>query len=182
MLSEHEYFADDAEDRRAAAVIAAELSDTLAGFTHRADQVYAWLRHRESLFPVHLTVGNPTVAPQDDPSAGVPATRTGEDMAVTMTDTQQALYPPAQAVDSKGFDVPSDAITVTEDSGGQVVALTVNPDGSALFVAVAPGAAAATWTDTEGQTFQDSINVTAGPAVGVTVGAPVVSDQPPAGG
>lgn len=182
MLTEQEYFAGDAVDRRVAAQIAAKLSDQFQGFTDRASTVYQWLRQRESLFPVHLTVGDPTVAPQDDPSAGVPATRTGEDMAVTMTDTQQALYPPAQAVDSKGFDVPSDAITVTESSGGTVVALTQNADGSALFVAVAPGAATATWTDTEGQTFQDSINVTPGAAVGVSVGEPTISDQPPAGG
>ena len=104
-------------------------------------------------------------------------------MAVTMTDTQQVLYPPAQAVDSKGFAVPADAITVTVDpADGSVVALTVNADGSALIVAAAPGTATATWTDTEAQTFQDSINVTAGPAVGVTVGEPTISDQPPAGG
>ena len=180
MLSELEYFEDDAADRRAAAQIAAQISDQLQGFTDRADTIYQWLRRRESLFPYRITVGNPTVAPQDDPSAGAPAFRSGVNMAVTMTDTQQALYPPAEATDSKGFQVPGDAITVTEDSGGLVVALTVNPDGSALFVAVAPGAATATWTDAEGQTFQDSLNVTAGPAVGVTVGAPVVSDQPPA--
>jgi hypothetical protein len=178
VLSEHEYFEDDAADRRAAAAIAARLSDQLEGFTSRADVVYLWLRQRESLYPVHIKVGDPTVAPQDDPSAGVPATRTGADMAVTMTDTQQAVYPPAEAVDSRGFQVPSDAITVTEDSGGAVVALTVGSDGTATFVAVAPGSATGTWTDTEGQTFADSINVTAGPAVGVTVGAPTVEDQP----
>ena len=84
MLTEQEYFAGDAEDRRVAAQIAARLSDQLQGFTDRATTVYQWLRQRESLFPYRIKVGNPTVAPQDDPSAGVPATRTGPAVGVSV--------------------------------------------------------------------------------------------------
>lgn len=98
-------------------------------------------------------------------------------MAVTMADNQNANYPAAAATDSKGFAVPSDAISITESSGGAVVALTVNADGSSVFAGVAPGTATATWTDPEGNTFSDSINVTPGGAVSIEVGAPTITTQ-----
>lgn len=184
MLSEAEYFEADALDRRSAAQDAVQLSDQLEGFERRADRIYAWLRRRESLYPTHLTVGNPMVAPQDDPSAGVPATRTGAGMPVTMADNQIATYPPATVVDSKGFQVPGDQVSISEDSGGAVVSVSMAdgsdpnvPAGSAVAVAVAPGTVNLTWTDAEGQTFSDSIDVTAGPAAGVTVGPPVITNQ-----
>lgn len=184
MLTQEQWFEADAEDRRAAAALAAQLKDSLDGFDSRADHVYAWLRRRETLYPLHIVVGDPLVAPQDDPSAGVPATRTGANMAVTMSDTQIATYPPASVVDTKGFPVPSDQVTITEDSGGAVVSLVVAdgsdpavPAGSAVCTAQSPGVANVTWTDNEGQTATDAITVTPGNASGVTVGPPVITDQ-----
>ncbi len=100
-------------------------------------------------------------------------------MAVTLTDTQQAAYPAPSETDSKGFPVTGDTITIAEDSAGAVVALTVNPDGSSVFAAVAPGSAQVSWTDGT-LSFVDTITVTAGAAATLVVGEPVISDEPPA--
>jgi len=128
---------------------------------------------------VSLTVGPPVIAEQADPARHLPLTRNGADMAVTMTDTQQAVYPAPSEADSKGFPVTGDVITIAESSGGSVVAMTQNPDGSVVFAAVAPGSAQVSWTDGT-LSFADSINVTPGTAASLVVGAPVIEDQPPA--
>lgn len=99
-------------------------------------------------------------------------------MAVTMADSQIATYPAPEAEDSKGFPV-SDTITVSEDSAGAVVALVDNADGTATLTAVAPGAAQVTWTDGV-ISFADTINVVAGGAASIVVGAPTITDQAPA--
>lgn len=98
-------------------------------------------------------------------------------MALTMKDSQIATYPAPEALDSKGFEV-SDTITVSEDSAGAVVALVSNEDGTSTFTAVAPGAAQVSWTDGT-ISFSDTINVTAGDAATIVVGAPEVTDQAP---
>ena len=100
-------------------------------------------------------------------------------MAVTLLDTQQATYPAPSEDDSKGFPVSGDTITITEDSAGAVVALTVNPDGSAVFAAVAPGSAQASWTDGT-LSFVDTITVTTGAVASLVVGEPVIADEPAA--
>ena len=100
-------------------------------------------------------------------------------MAVSLLDTQQATYPPPSETDSKGIPVTGDTITITEDSAGAVVALTVNPDDSAVFAAVAPGSAQVSWTDGT-LSFTDTITVTAGAAAELVVGEPVIADEPAA--
>jgi hypothetical protein len=100
-------------------------------------------------------------------------------MAISMTDTQQATYPAPSEADSRGFAVSGDVITVAEASGGTVVAMTQNADGSTTFKAVAPGAVQVSWTD-QTLSFADTINVTTGAAATLVVGAPVVADIPPA--
>jgi len=129
---------------------------------------------------VTLTVGDPVITSQADPTVTLPLTRTGADMAVTMTDGDQATYPAASETDSAGFPVTGDTITITEDSAGAVVALTQNPDGSAVFAAVAPGAAQVTWTDGT-ISFSDTINVTTGAVASLVVGAPVIAPKAAAG-
>jgi len=124
-----------------------------------------------------LAAGDPVIAEQGNPARHLPLTREGADMAVTMTDTQQATYPAPAEADSKGFPVTGDVITIAEDSGGAVVAKTENPDGSVTFTAVAPGSAQVSWTDGT-LSFADTINVTAGAAASLVVGAPVIADQP----
>lgn len=182
-----EYFDADAEDRRAALAAAVMVESQFTGAVHRADIFYNWLRARPSIVPARIVVGNPTIAPQDNPSAGVPAPPRGAGMAVVMKDSQVATYPPAEAVDAKGFPVPGDMISVSEDSAGAVVALVVAdgsdpalPAGSAVLTAVAPGNAQVTWTDGT-NSFVDGVNVTAGDVVGIQVGAAVITDQAPAG-
>lgn len=139
-----------------------------------AAQFATWLESR----PARIKVGNPVITEQGHPGHSLPLNRTGADMAVTITDTQVATYPAAEADDSKGFPV-SDTITVSEDSGGAVVALVSNPDGTAVFSAVAPGAAQVSWTDGT-ISFADTINVTSGDAATIVVGAPVITDEAPA--
>jgi hypothetical protein len=173
-----EYFAEDALDRREAASLAVELSDQLSGFEERADRVYAWLRARPSIAPARILVGDPVVSEQDSPAVPVPLKR-GANMAIVMSDTQQVAWPAPQAEDSKGFTV-TDAITETEDSGGAVIALTVNADGTSVGVAVAPGACNVTWTDGT-ISFTEAVNVTAGAVASIVVGEGVVSDAPLAG-
>jgi hypothetical protein len=134
----------------------------------------AWLGAR----PARISVGDPVITDQGHPAQQVPLNRTGADMAVTIKDTQIATYPAPEALDSKGFEV-SDTITVSEDSAGAVVAMTANADGTTSFAAVAPGAAQVSWTDGT-LSFADTINVTAGDAASIVVGAPVVTDQAPA--
>ena len=62
---------------------------------------------------------------------------------------------------------------------GAVVALTVNPDGSAVFAAVAPGSAQASWTDGV-LSFTDTLTVTTGAVASLVVGEPVITDEPAA--
>lgn len=131
-----------------------------------------WLLAR----PARITVGDPVISEQASPARSFSSTR-GADMAVTMKDSQIATYPAPEADDSKGFAV-ADAITVSEDSGGAVVALVTNPDGSAVLTAVAPGAAQVTWTDGV-LSFSDTVNVTPGDAATIVVGAPTITDQAP---
>ena len=139
-----------------------------------AGEFTGWLTAR----PVTLTVGDPVIAEEANPPVHLPLKR-GADMAVTLTDTQQAAYPAPSETDSKGFPVTGDTITITEDSAGAVVALTVNPDGSSVFAAVAPGSAQVSWTDGT-LSFVDTITVTTGAAASLVVGEPVISDEPPA--
>jgi hypothetical protein len=130
--------------------------------------------------PAGIIVGDPVIAEQATPARTTPLTRKGPGMAVTITDTQQATYPAASETDSKGFPVTGDTITIAEDSGGTVVAMTQNADGSVTFTAVAPGAAQVSWTDGT-LSFADTINVTAGAAAVLVIGTPEVADQPPPG-
>ena len=127
---------------------------------------------------VTLTVGTPVVAEEANPAHYLPLKR-GADMAVSLLDTQQATNPPPSETDSKGIPVTGDTITITEDSAGAVVALTVNPDDSAVFAAVAPGSAQVSWTDGT-LSFTDTITVTAGAAAELVVGEPVIADEPAA--
>ena len=128
---------------------------------------------------VTLAVGEPVVAEEASPAVYLPLNRNGATMAVTLLDTQQATYPAPSEDDSKGFPVSGDTITITEDSAGAVVALTVNPDGSATFAAVAPGSAQASWTDGT-LSFVDTITVTTGAVASLVVGEPVITDEPAA--
>jgi hypothetical protein len=125
-----------------------------------------------------ISVGDPVISEQGHPALHSPVKRTGADMAVTITDTQVATYPAASETDSKGFPVTGDTITIAEDSGGTVVAMQQNPDGSAAFPAVAPGSAQVSWTNGT-LSFADTINVTPGDAASLVVGAPVITDQAP---
>lgn len=126
-----------------------------------------------------ITVGDPVITEQGHPAEHLPLRRTGPDMAVTMTDTQQATYPAPSEADSRGFPVTGDTIVIAEDSNGSVVAKTENADGSVTFAAVAPGSAQVSWTDGT-LSFADTINVTTGAAASLVVGAPVVADIPAA--
>jgi hypothetical protein len=127
--------------------------------------------------PVSLTVGRPVTASQANPGIRWPAHQTGDDMAVTMTDTQQCTYPAPSETDSKGYPVTGDTITVAESSGGTVVQMTQNADGTTTFVAVAPGSSQVSWTDGT-LSYADTINVTAGAAATLSVGQPVIENQP----
>ena len=127
--------------------------------------------------PVAMLVGDPVIASQANPALLIPLNRTGANMAVTMLDTDQATYPAPSETDSAGFPVTTDAITIAESSAGAVVALTVNPDGSATFASVAPGSATVSWTDGT-ISFSDDITVTPGAAANIVVGPPVVEPKP----
>jgi len=130
-----------------------------------------WLTAR----PASIRVGDPVITAQGHPGHPHPLTRTGPDMAVTMKDTDNATYPAAEELDSKGFPVQG-AVTVSEDSNGAVVAMTANDDGTTTFAGFAPGAAQVTWTDGT-ISFADTINVTAGDAATIVVGAPTITPQ-----
>lgn len=125
---------------------------------------------------VTLAVGDPVITEQGRPARPVPLRRTGSDMAITLKDNQVATYPAPSESDSKGFPVTGDTVTIAEDSGGAVVSMTQNPDGSVAFTAVAPGAAQISWTDGT-LSFADTINVTTGDAATLSVGEPVITDQ-----
>jgi hypothetical protein len=139
-----------------------------------AGEFTEWLTAR----PVTLTVGDPVISEQANSAKHFPLVRTGENMAVTMTDTQKATYPAPNEADSKGFPITGDAVAIAESSGGAVVALTVNPDGTSVFSAVAPGAAQISWTDGT-VSFADTINVTPGGVASIVVGPPVIEEQAP---
>jgi hypothetical protein len=136
-----------------------------------AGEFTRWLTARA----VRIKVGKPVITEQGHPARHFPLHRTGAGMAVTIKDSQIATYPAPEADDSKGFAV-SDTITVSEDSSGAVVSLVSNPDGTAAFTAVAPGAAQVTWTDGT-ISFSDTINVTPGDAATIVVGEPTITDQ-----
>ena len=138
-----------------------------------AGEFTQWLTARA----VSMTVGDPVITEESNPAVHVPLNRTGADMAVTMTDTQQATYPAPSEVDSKGYPVTGDTIAIAESSGGAVVAMTEPGDGTVVFAAVAPGSVQVSWTDGT-LSFADTINVTAGPAATLTVGEPVIEEQP----
>ena len=140
---------------------------------YAAGEFTAWLTDPA----VTLTVGDPAVAEEANPAVHLPLNRTGADMAVSLTDTQQATYPAPSETDSKGFPVSGDTITIAEDSAGAIVAMTENPDGSVVFAAVAPGSAQVSWTDGT-LSFADTINVTTGTVANLVVGAPVIADEP----
>lgn len=142
---------------------------------HAAGEFAAWLSVRAA----RLRVGDPVITEQGHPAGHLPLRRTGPDMAVIMTDTQQATYPAPSEADSRGFPVTGDTIVIAEDSNGSVVAKTENADGSVTFAAVAPGSAQVSWTDGV-LSFADTINVTPGAAASLVVGAPVVADIPAA--
>ena len=138
-----------------------------------AGQFSGWLLAR----PHSITVADPVISAQGNPALRHPATRSGANMAVTIKDSDVATYPAPEALDSKGFEVAdANAITASEDSGGTVVAMTANADGSTAFAGVAPGAAQVSWTDGT-LSFSDTINVTAGDAASLVVGAPVITPQ-----
>jgi hypothetical protein len=125
---------------------------------------------------VRIRVGDPVITEQGHPARHSPLKRTGPDMAVTIKDTEVATYPAASEVDSKGFPVTGDTITIAEDSAGAVVAMTENADGSVAFAAVAPGSAQVSWTDGT-LNFADTINVVSGDAANLVIGEPVVSEE-----
>lgn len=139
--------------------------------THAAGEFAKWLA--EPAAKIH--VGTPVISEQDNPAVHLPLHR-GADMAIVMTDTQQATFPAAQEADSLGFPV-TDPVAIAEDSGGTVVALTQNDDGTSVFKAVAPGTAQLSWTDGT-LVFAESVNVTPGKAATIVVGDPVIEDIP----
>lgn len=138
---------------------------------HAAGEFARWLTAPAA----RIRVGDPVITEQGRPAVHLPLRRTGPDMAVTMKDTQVATYPAASEADSKGFPV-TDPVVIAEDSGGTVVTLAQNPDGTSAFTGVAPGTAQVSWTDGT-LVFADTINVTPGDAATIVVGAPVVTDQ-----
>jgi hypothetical protein len=141
---------------------------------HAAGRFAQWLAEPAT----RIVVGDPVITEQGHPARHLPLRR-GADMAVIIKDTEVATYPAASEADSKNFPVTGDTITIAEDSGGTVVALTQNPDGTATFTAVAPGAAQVSWTDGV-LNFADTINVTPGDAATLVVGSPVITEQAPA--
>lgn len=135
---------------------------------HAASEFYRWLTRA-----VSLTLNDPVITVQgSSPARVIPVKRTGANMAVTMTDGDQAAYTVSET-DSKGFPVTGDMITWTESSGGTVV----TTDGtSGVFVAVAPGTVTVTATDGV-LTASDTINVTAGGAAALVLGTATVTPQ-----
>jgi hypothetical protein len=135
---------------------------------HAADVFLEWLYDR----PSRITLTGPRITVQGNPSHVIPLTRTGVNMAVTMSDGDQAAYTVSET-DSKGFPVSGDTITWTESSGGTVV----TSDGtSGVFVAVAPGTVTVTATDGT-LTGTDIITVTSGPVAALVLGAATVTPQ-----
>jgi hypothetical protein len=159
--------------RLAVDLYAGQQHDVLHGVLHSADEFLTYLTAAAAA----ITVGDPVIAEQDNPARHLTLNR-GADMAISLIDTQQATYPAPSETDSRGFPVTGDVITIAESSGGTVVALTQNPDGSATFAAVAPGSVQVSWTDGV-LSFADTLNVTAGVAASLVVGAPVIADIPP---
>lgn len=160
--------------RLAVALYAPRHQDDFTGsdILHAADEFLKWLTADGAA--ARLTLDGPLISPQAHPSRTTPATRKGPDMAVTMSDTDQATYTVSET-DSKGFPVSGDAITWKEDSGGAVV----TTDGtSGIFVAVAPGTVQITATDGT-LSASDTINVTAGGAASLVLGSPTVTPATP---
>ena len=164
------------EGLRAAALLYSGRHDEYTGemVLHAAGEFTNWLS--EHAARLTLTV-SPITFEQGHPVRHHHTQRTGENMAVQLTDTQQVSYAVA-ADDSKGFAV-ADTLTWSEDSNGAVVALTASADGSsAEFVAVAPGAAQITVTDGT-LTASDTINVTAGAVASLVLTPGTPEDVPP---
>lgn len=136
----------------------------------------AWLLAR----PASIRVGDPVITAPGDPAVRTIATRTGDDMAASMKDTDiSADYPAPEALDSLGFQVV-DAITITtDDPDGAVVTRTDGGDGSVSFAPVAPGAVQITWSDGI-KSFADTLNVTPGDVASIVVGPPVITSPPSA--
>ena len=184
MIDETEYFTEDATDRRAALDAGVRSADHDPGEVLRhASRFYDWLRKRPSIVPVTIVVGAPVITDQD--GGGGPPVTIGAGMPTELTDSQIATYPPAMALDAKGFQVPSDAITASEDSGGALATLTMAdgsdpavPAGSAVLSAVAPGDVTVTWTDGT-VSFADVATITTGAVASIEVGAAVITDQAP---
>lgn len=151
---------------QAAAVDAAVLA-TAGAFTQWLLAAPAYLTL--TVFPITYEQGNHALHR--------PTTRTGDDMAVTLTDTEEVSYA-VEAEDSKGFPV-ADTLTWSESSDGAVVALTASADGtSAEFVAVAPGTSTITVTDGT-LTASDVITVTAGAVASLVLTPGAVEQQAP---
>jgi hypothetical protein len=138
----------------------------IGGVLHAAREFRDWLTAR----PARITLSGPVITSRDDPARAVPLKRSGANMAVTMSDTDQAAYTVSET-DSRGFPVSGDAITWTENSNGAVV----TTDGtSGVFVAVAPGTVQVTATDGT-LSASDTINVVAGSAAALVLGSAAVT-------
>jgi hypothetical protein len=171
-------------DRRIALAEATALvatgSDRPRGWIGDAQDAYDFLRKRTSLTPAAIRVGPALIADQSDPTVTRPAPGRGPGMPTVITDTQIATYPAAEDVDSKGFDVPGTITLTDDDTAGAIVTRTDNSDGTTSFSAVAPGTVNLTWTDGT-LTFTDTLEVDPGAPASIQVGAPVITDQTPAG-
>lgn len=125
-----------------------------------------------------IVIGGAVVADQGNPASTTPITRSGPSMAAVMNDGQIATYPAATAADAKGFPVSDPVVLTTDDDANAAFVSRVdNADGSSAFTAKAPGVVTLTWTSGT-DTLVDTLNVVAGAAVQIEVGAPVITDQP----
>lgn len=141
-----------------------------------AEAYVSWLRK-----PVSVRLELVAVAEQDDPGVPLPV---GEGMT-TLSDTQQALYV-IEAADARGFPVDSTFTATATPDGVVTVSIAEATSGTAsgkdelTVVAVAPGSAVVTITNTDNPAIfgSDSIDVTPGGVATVVLSAPTITEQP----
>lgn len=183
---EEPWFTSDAIDRRDALAAAVALTDEDGCEHHHgrcprdivlgaADEYYRWLRRRETLRAVTISL-----TPGPITTEGTPAMTTSmnlqDDQMVSFTLTGQ---------DAKGVQVPPPDDTwnwTTDDPDGAVASLSVAADGgSATLSAVAPGTVTVSVSGTNsGIQGAEAIIVTAGPAVSVSLVSGTPADEQPA--
>lgn len=141
-----------------------------------AVDLVAWLRAR----PASIRVGNPTVSDGGNPAVSGPATRSGDDMAVTVKDSDFSVtYPAPEGLDSKGAEVQDTITITTDDTAGEILAQQpAAANGSTDFLIGTPGTVQITWSDGN-ISFADTVNVTPGDVASIVVGAPTVNATDP---